>query len=64
MIKRTICCSVKGCKETATEKTHGEGWSGWLMLQGVTLNDDTAPSLCPHHMAMTMDFIDSLKGIG
>ena len=63
MILRTITCSVAGCDATETEKDYGKGWDGWLMLQGVVLNDDPAPSLCPHHMAMTMDFIDSLEEV-
>ena len=52
MILQTIHCSVKGCKNTYTEKEYNEGFFGWGHIAG--LRDDrtgeTIGHLCPEHL--------------
>lgn len=56
---RTVICSVCGKRET--EETHGKGWTGWLWIQGASLDGDSQIWLCPEHMERVMNFIDEMK---
>ena len=58
-ILKTIMCDV--CSATATEKTPGDGWSGWGELKGIILDGASNPSLCPACLKEVANFTDSLK---
>ena len=58
MIKRTIQCDVCGFQET--ESQANAGWPNWGQLNGIELNGNENPYLCPTHLSETADFVDSL----
>lgn len=58
MMLRTIQCGV--CGATHTEPKPGEGWLGWGQFQGINLNGDENPYLCPTHLAVVADFVSKL----
>jgi hypothetical protein len=58
MILRTITCAI--CKFRATEEKPGDGWKGWGAIQGIELNGEENPSLCPDHLKLVADFADGL----
>lgn len=55
-IIRTINCAV--CGKTEVEKEQNIGWPGWSCIQGVALNNEANPNLCPDCTARVMQFID------
>lgn len=58
-ILRTVKCDI--CEEIQTEKIPGMGWPGWGMIQGRQgPNGETDFYLCPEHLDLVFDFIDSL----
>ena len=56
MIIRTINCAM--CNKTETEKEVNEGWIGWTCIQGVELNGEHNPNICPACTNKVMQFID------
>ena len=56
---RTVVCSV--CKKTYTEPKHGLGFPGWGSLNGISLDGDDNPMLCPEHLNKVADFVDHMK---
>lgn len=57
---KTIQCDIQGCKTSCTEPKPGDGWVGWGQLQGIILNGNENPYLCPEHLGRVADFADSL----
>lgn len=55
-IVRTIECCI--CGERYTEKNAGEGFPGWGAIQGIILNGEANPDLCPDHLTKVANFID------
>ena len=56
MITRTIHCAR--CKVSEQEPMPNAGWKGWMILQGVELNGDTNPAICPSCTNVIMNVID------
>lgn len=59
MIKRTVVCGI--CGIAYTEQSNGEGFPNWGQLQGIVLDGDENPYLCPQHLAFTAEGLDRLK---
>lgn len=59
MIRRQIICDV--CQKMRTELTPGDGFPNWGSLQGVRFDHVDNPSLCPDHLGVMADYLDSLK---
>lgn len=57
-LKSIIECSV--CKKTKVEATAGEGFYGWGSLQGVEMNGEVDPMLCPIHLAQVANHLDEI----
>ena len=58
-IKQIIKCSV--CSKEEIEKETGEGFTGWGALQGISLNGEDNPTLCPDHLGLMADQLDLIK---
>lgn len=58
-ILQVIKCDV--CGNEHREKSHGEGFKGWGMLNGITLDGIPNPALCPEHLAKVANYVDTLK---
>jgi len=59
MILRTVRCSI--CGNEYTEPKPNEGWQDWGALQGIILDGDENPMLCPTHLADVANYVDKLK---
>ena len=60
MIIRTIKCAVCGKEER--EQKGQNGFPNWGSLNGIALDGEPNPTLCPEHLSMTAQFVDALKG--
>lgn len=66
-VVRQIKCDIKDCENGATEKTMGDGWHGWGMLQGKQEENiegeivATDLNLCPNHLDIVFGFIRNLS---
>lgn len=58
-ILRVIHCSL--CDKTETETAANVGWPKWGAVQGIILDGEENPCLCPEHLAKVADFIDEVK---
>jgi rubrerythrin len=56
MIIKTINCAI--CGKTETETEPNAGWIGWSCFQGVELNGEPNPNICPVCTGKVMTFID------
>lgn len=59
---RTMTCDIKGCISFLTEAKPGDGFPGWGQLQGVILNGNENPCLCPDHLNRMAEYADELGG--
>ena len=57
-VYRTVTCNWPGCDYTYRESAPNVGWPGWGQLNGIILNDNENPHLCPEHLARVANFID------
>ncbi len=55
--KRTVTCGICGIEHTEPEPNYG--FKDWGCIEGVELNEQANPMLCPAHLKKVMDFIDS-----
>ena len=63
MMVRKVVCGV--CGTSHTETLPGEGWPGWGQLQGIVLDGDENPYLCPTHLSDIAGFTNTLRmGVG
>jgi len=58
-IKQIIQCSVCGKEEI--EKETGAGFTGWGALQGISLDGEDNPTLCPIHLKSQAKSLDIVK---
>ncbi len=61
-IKQMIKCSV--CDTQEIEEVSGMGFSGWGALQGIALDGEENPTLCPLHLGVLANVLDTLKAKG
>ena len=59
IIRLAKCCV---CGKQEAERSYGAGWPAWAQFNGITMNGDENPMLCPKHMRMVADYIDDLSG--
>ncbi len=57
-IQRTIFCAV--CKKGEQEKERDGGFKDWGKLDGIILNGEVNPTICPRHLAHVADYLDKL----
>jgi len=68
-ILRVAKCDI--CDRTEIEETHGAGWVGWAIIQGIAsvppvkdkslTTENTSMMLCPHHKMDVANFIEGLQ---
>jgi len=57
-IKQMIECVV--CGKTAVEMCAGDGFMGWGALQGIALDAEINPDLCPTHLSAMAELLEGL----
>lgn len=57
-IRQIIKCSV--CGKEQTEEKAGDGFIGWGALQGVSLNGEENPTICPAHLGVLAEYLDKM----
>lgn len=56
---RIIRCCV--CGKEQRESGTGHGWPGWGSLNGVELDGEPNPDVCPDHKKPLADLLDKMK---
>lgn len=59
---RTMTCDIKNCLSSYTEKKPGDGFPGWGQLNGICLDGNDNPCLCPDHLTRMAEYADKLGG--
>lgn len=59
MIKRTVFCAV--CGAQCTEDHEGAGFPNWGQVQGIALDGDANPHLCPVCLGKAAAHLDAMK---
>lgn len=59
MILRTIKCAL--CPTTETEPEENAGWKGWGAIQGIVLDGEPNPHVCPVCLGKVAEFADGVK---
>jgi len=59
-IRQVISCCVCGKEEK--EKSMGDGFVGWGTLQGIALNGEPNPNMCPEHLEQLATALDVIAG--
>lgn len=58
-ILRAAKCTICGTEEL--EPQYGLGWDGWMMVDGISIDDDQKVMLCPEHKTIVANYIDRVK---
>ena len=60
MIIRVFKCNICGIEH---RDENGDGANGWGSLQGIVLDGEANPILCPEHLGRLADFTDKMKTV-
>ena len=58
-IRQVIQCSV--CGKELSEEQAGDGFVGWGALQGIEMDGEANPTLCPDHLREIATLLDNIK---
>lgn len=59
-ILQTFKCDIHGCEAQHTESIAGDGAIGWGAVHGIKLGDKDNPLLCPRHLGVLAEFMDTV----
>lgn len=62
-ILQTFKCDIRGCEAQHTESAVGDGALGWGAVQGITLGGKDNPLLCPRHLGVLAEFMDTVMNL-
>lgn len=60
MLLQTFKCDIAGCEAFCTETAAGDGAMGWGQVKGFALNGVPDPLLCPRHLGVLAEFMDTV----
>jgi hypothetical protein len=63
MMLLTFKCDIPGCEAAHTETQPGEGAAGWGEVRGFALNGKDNPTLCPRHLGVLAEFMDTVMSL-